>query len=151
MQKQTKPSKTLGFTLIEMLLSISLMAILAGLSVPLYQSFQVKNDLDIAAVSLAQSMRRAQILTQSVEGDTSWGVNVQSGMITLYKGTTYAKRETEYDELTAMPTSITPSGLTEIVFTKFSGLPQVTGATTLTTSTNESRAIHINEKGMVSY
>jgi len=44
-----------------------------------------------------------------------------------------------------------PSGITEVVFTKFTGLPQTAGTITLTSSTNEMRNIVINQKGMVSY
>ena len=140
-----------GFTLLEVLLSIAAIAIIAEISVPLYQSFQARNDLDIATVEIAQTLRRTQVLSQSVDGDTSWGVSVQSGSITLFKGTSYAARDTNFDEVFEVPTSITPSGVSEIVFTKFSGNPQTTGTITLTSNTNETRTITINAKGMVNY
>ncbi|KKT34575.1 MAG: hypothetical protein UW24_C0026G0001, partial [Parcubacteria group bacterium GW2011_GWA2_44_12] len=37
--------KNAGFTLIEVLLSITAIAIIAGISIPVYQSFQNRNDL----------------------------------------------------------------------------------------------------------
>lgn len=134
-----------------MLLSIALITVIAGMSVPIYQSFQVRNDLDIAAVTTAQTLRRAEALAQAVDGDISWGVNIQSGSVTLFKGTSYAARDTAFDEVFDVPTSITPSGLSEIVFTKFTGLPASTGTITLTSNINETRSITINAKGMVSY
>lgn len=134
-----------------MLLSISLITIIAGISVPVYQSFQVRNDLDIATTTLAQSLRRAEVLAQAVDGDISWGVSIQSGNITLFKGTSYAARDTALDEVFDVPTSIAPSGVSEIVFAKFTGLPTSTGTITLTSNINETRAITINAKGMVSY
>lgn len=135
----------------EILLSIAVIAIIAGISVPIYQSFHVRNDLDIATVEMAQTLRRAQILSEAVDGDTSWGLKIQSGSLTLFKGVSYAARDTAFDELFDVPTSITSSGVSEIVFTKFSGLPQTTGTITLTSNVNETRTITINAKGMVSY
>ena len=140
-----------GFTIIEVMLSLAIIAVLAGISTPIYQSFQVRNDLDIATVTIAQSMRRAQVLSEAVDGDTTWGVDIRSGSITLYKGVSYAGRDTTFDELFDMPTSITPSGLGGIVFAKFTGLPQTTGTITLTSNANETRTITINSKGTVAY
>ncbi len=140
-----------GFTLLEILMSIALITVVAGIGVPVYQSFQVKNDLDVAVNSWAQALIRAQALSRATDGDSTWGAGIQSGNLTLFKGTSFALRDTAYDEVFDIAGSITPSGLTEIVFAKFSGLPQSTGTTTLTSSTNEVRAIAINSKGMVSY
>jgi len=143
--------KNAGFTLIEILLSIAAITIIAGISIPIYQLFQVRNDLDIATVEIVQSVRRAQILSQAVDGDTSWGIKIQSGSIIVFKGVSYAARDATFDELFDVPTSMTPSGVSEIVFTKFTGLPQTTGTITLTSNANETRTITINAKGMVSY
>lgn len=140
-----------GFTLIEVLLSVAAIAIIAGISIPIYQSFQARNDLDITTVEIAQSARRAQTLSQAVDGDTSWGIKIQSGSIVVFKGVSYAARDITLDELFDVPTSITPSGVSEIVFAKFTGLPQTIGTITLTSNTNETRTITINAKGMVSY
>lgn len=143
--------KNAGFTLIEVMLSLAAIGIIAGISVPIYQSFQVRNDLDIATIELAQGARRAQLLAQAVDGDTSWGIKIQSGSLAIFKGTSYAARDATFDELFEVPTSLTPSGVSEIVFTKFTGLPQITGTMTLTANTNEARTITINAKGLVSY
>ena len=140
-----------GFTAIEVLLSIAIISVIAGVSLPVYHAFQTRNDLDVATVEIVQSMRRAEMLARAVDGDTSLGVQLQTGSITLFKGASYAGRDVTRDEVFDMPASITPSGLSEILFTKFTGLPQTTGTTTLTTNTDETRIITINAKGTVSY
>lgn len=144
-------NRNAGFTLIEMLLSVAVITLIAGTSAPVYQSFQVRNDLDIVTVSTVHSLRRAQVLSQSIEGDTSWGVKTQSGSLILFKGTSFAGRDTMFDELFSIPTSITPSGVSEIVFDKLTGFPQTTGTITFTSNANETKTITINAKGMVNY
>lgn len=140
-----------GFTLIEMLLSVAIISVLAGMSVPVYQSFQVRNDLDIVANSYVESLRRGIVLAQTGEGDSSWGVNVANGNVVLFKGLSYLLRDPIFDEVFEIPASITSSGISEVVFTKFTGLPNVNGTMILTSNTNEVRNISINEKGMVDF
>lgn len=140
-----------GFSMLELLLVVAIMAILAGIGAPIYQSFMVKNDLDIAVTTVAQSARRAQLLSQANLGDSNWGLYVQSGNITVFKGATYASRDVTYDEVYDVPATITPSGLSEVVFDKLTGDPGTTGTITLTVSVNQVKNITINSKGMVNF
>jgi prepilin-type N-terminal cleavage/methylation domain-containing protein len=140
-----------GFTLLEMLLSVSIISILVGISGPVYNSFVVRNDLDITGQQIVQSLRRAQTYARSMNGDSAWSVEIQTSAATLFKGTNFGGRDVTLDEAIAIPASITRSGLTEVQFAKFTGLPNTTGTITLTSNTNETRTITINAKGMVNY
>ena len=151
METQRYISRNAGFTVLEVLLSLALIAVILGAGIPVYQSLQVRNDLDIAATTVAQSVRRAQILAQASDGDTSWGVDVRSGSITIFKGASYASRDASYDETFTLPTSLTPSGTLDYVFAKFTGVPDTTGTVTLTSNLNEIRTLTITSKGTVSY
>lgn len=140
-----------GFTLIEVLLSLALISLIAGTGVPIFQSFQNRNELDVATMTFAQGLRRAQILSQASHGDTSWGVYVQSGDITLFKGLSYAGRDSSFDEVFIVPASIVASGTQEYIFSRFTGLPQNVGSLSFTSPNNETKTITINEKGTVNY
>lgn len=140
-----------GFTLIEMMLSVSLLSIIFGMTMPMYNTFAIRNDLDIAIFSIVQDLRRAQVLSQVADGDSSWGVHVSSGSILIYKGSSFITRDQQYDEVTNIPTTILVSGLNDVVFSKHTGFPQNTGTFTLTSSSNEIRNVTINQKGMVDY
>lgn len=144
-------STSTGFTLLEVLLSVGLITILAGLSMPVAQRFQVQNDMTIASTTIAQNLRRAQLESQAVDGDSTWGVKIQSGSIVMFQGASYASRIATYDELFDLPTSITPSGLGEVVFAKMTGLPQSTGTVTLTDNAGVVKAIVVNSKGTINY
>lgn len=140
-----------GFTLPEVLLSVALLTIIGGMSIPMYRVFMVRDELDGAATILAQNLRRAQALSRSSSGDMTWGVHVGVGSILIYKGSNYILRDSSFDENTSIPTTIVPTGTNEINFSKVTGLPSATGTFTLTSQANEKRTITINEKGMVDY
>ena len=140
-----------GFTLLEMLLSVALIVAVAAVGIPVYQSYQVRNDLDIAEVSIVHSLRRAQLLARAMDQDAPWGVYVASGRITLFEGVSYSARNSGLDELFDAPTSLVISGVQEIVFSKFFGKPQPAGTMTLTAVNGATRNITINEQGTVNY
>lgn len=147
----TQQRKQSGFTLLEMLLSVSLIIFIAGIGIPIYQSFQVRNDLDIAVVTLAHSLRRAKLLSQATEYPEKSGIHVQSGNIVLFFGNSYATRDTGKDISLPISPTIVFSGMTEIVFSRMTGFPESTGTMTLTSIQQQSHTITINEKGMVEY
>lgn len=151
MQTPKDSSSLRGFVLLELLLSIALITVIAGVSVPAYHLLQVKNDLDIATNTVVQSLSRAQILSQAVDRDTSWGVKMQSGSITLFKGTSFASRDANFDEQFDVPSTISFSQTTEFVLSKFTGFPTATGTATLTSSNGDVSSISINTKGGIAY
>lgn len=145
------PNDTHGFTLVEVLLSVIILAMMAGISLPVYQSFQNRNELDVLTQHFTSALRRAQTYTRGVSGDSQWGVAIQSGTLTLFKGASFATRDTTYDETAAVPASINVSGDSEVVFAKLTGYPDASGSTTFTNVNNDTRTVSINAKGMVSY
>jgi type II secretory pathway pseudopilin PulG len=148
--KNKKKSKFIGFTLIEIMLVVALIVAIGGISAPVYQSFQVKKNLDVATNGIAQILRRAQALSQSGAGDASWGVNISSGVVTLFKGADYSSRDVAFDETFEISSNIVPSGISEIVFSKLLGEPQTTGNIILTND-NDTQTITINSKGAIEY
>jgi len=141
----------LGFSLLEALLSLSVIGILAGIGIPVFLSFQTRNDLNIASHVFVNSLRRAQVLSQGVDGDTTWGARIQPGSVTVFKGASYVTRDVNFDEFFDISPQLAMGGIQEVVFSKFSGLPLSVGTTTLTTADNDMRTITINEKGVFTY
>lgn len=146
-----KIKKSPAFTLMEALLSISLITVISGLSLTVFYGFQSRNDLDVAVNTIAQSYRRAQILSQSVQDDSTWGLKIQPNSVVIFKGASYIGRDDNFDEIFEIPSVITLSGVQEIVFTKLSGAPNNFGLTTLNSINNDSKDITTNSKGMISF
>lgn len=132
----------------EMLLSVAVLSILLAVSLPLYLSFQVQNELAVSAQSTVSAMRRAVALSRASQNDAQWGVHVESGSIVMFKGDSYAVRDTDFDEIFSTA-DIAVSGVTDVVFEKLTGFPDTTGTLTLTGSTNDTQVITINEKGAI--
>lgn len=141
-----------GFTLIELLLSVAILALVAGFSLPFYVSFQTRNELDTTTNQMVDMLRRAQSYARNGNGDGSqWGVAVQGDAVTLFKGTTYATRDSAVDEIMTLPRSVNPGGLSEVSFTKLKGVPSQPGVFNLASSVGTTRTITLNAAGMVSY
>lgn len=143
-----------GFTLLEVLLSVLILGMLAAITLPLYNSFLARNDLDIAAQRVAETYRRAQVYARAMKEDSAWSVERQSTVITLFKGTSFASRPTDFDETVTLENGITATGVTEVQYAKLTGLPNTGGSTvtvTLTTTTGQTKPVSINAQGMVDY
>lgn len=133
-----------GFTLPEVLLVIAILAVLGGVSVPMYRDFQIRSDLDSSTEQVTQGLARARLKAQAGEQDSAWGFYVPAGV--LFRGTSYQDRDPVQDETYPMPSTITFSGPTEISYSKLTGVPSQTGAITLTTINTEQRTILIEVK-----
>jgi len=140
-----------GFTLVELLLSVVIIGMLTGLSLPVYESFARRNDLEITSQNLVMALRRAATYARASNYDSAWSVEVQASSIILFRGTVFASRNTAYDETMSIPGSIIPAGLGEVQFAKFSATPNTTGTITLTSTTNDVRTVIVNAKGAVTY
>ncbi|MFA6424129.1 MAG: hypothetical protein WCV83_02320 [Candidatus Magasanikbacteria bacterium] len=121
------------------------------MSVPIINSFQAENSVNLTTATITQSIHRAILLSQGLMFDSAWGVNLTTGKITIFKGTSFAARDISFDEYYETPANITIAGLTEITFAPLTGQPQNIGTITITAPDNDPREININARGMVDY
>ena len=142
--------KTKAFTLVEVLLAVSLIIAIGGISISVNQNLNLKNDLEIATISTAQTVRKAQMLSREGYRDSRWGVKIQTGELTLYKGESYELRDANFDEKIVIPSGIEISGANDFNFSKLDGAPQQSGNLNLKIKPYENN-ISVNEKGTVSY
>lgn len=139
-----------GITLVELLVTIGILSIVALIGVSLAANVFTSNQVTVEADQLGNVLRLAQ--TRSVSGyqDDVWGVHTNLSEYTLFKGSTYAGRDTAFDEVHAIQAGVEISGLTDVVFDIRTGATSNTGTITLThVESGESKTISINENGRV--
>lgn len=129
---------------------MAIITIVGAIALPMSIDYQQRNDLDVAQVTFAQSVRRAQQLSMTNQNDSSWGVIAVSGNITIFKGASYIARDVNYDENYDISTAIIISGQAEYDFSKTSGLPVQTGIITFTNGSYQ-KTVGVNAKGVVNY
>jgi len=135
-----------AFTAVEVLLVLGTLGISATLTVPMYRQYLLRNDLEIGRQNVAQGIQRAKFLSQVAMNDSSWGFSTDSvpGRGVLFMGSNYATRDTSFDELYSLPNTITVTGVTEVSFSKITGLPDKEGIITLTSISGDQRMVTIS-------
>jgi len=142
--------KNKAFTLLEIILTVSIFVLSASILSPIYLSAKNRDDLSTKTDILVSSLRRAQILSISGQEDSSWGVKILEDSLVVFKGDSYLTRDTSQDDVIAVNKNILTEGLDEIVFTKIFGETSNIGDITLKTK-NKEIIISINRKGMIDY
>lgn len=146
---QKPRSSTAGFALVEVLLVIALIAIVSSAILPQLGTFHRANTIDSVGENLYQALYQAQSRAMHGYRDTDWGVAIQSSSFTVFAGTSYATRNSTYDEVTPMQGMFTLSGSGEIVFR--SPLGTSSGGTLLVTGTGSAiRNIVVTPVGQIS-
>lgn len=147
----SRQQRIIGFSLIEVIFVVAILGLLVAIGAPIFENFLLRNDLTLSGNALTVDLYRAQALSRDEARDDSWGVHVQAGSTTVFKGASYATRTVAFDEVYSLAGSITPSGASDYVFAKQTGLPTTTGTTTLTSTANTSLTVVVNSKGMVEH
>lgn len=141
-----------GFTLIEVLLSVALLGIVAAVSLPVQRVAMVNTDVSVARDDIVTTLRRAQIRSRATMNSDVWGVNISSGVITLFEGDDFATRDTDEDETIQVPGAVGVAGVTTVVFDQLTGFPQTTGSITVSSSeTSFTEVIAIGGNGVIDY
>ena len=132
-----------GFSLIEVLLVIVIIGLLGYLTLPLGIGFYQTLVLNSSADQLIQTLRQAQTDAQAAKFDSSFGVRLNEQAYTFF-----SSEQPSYDLTYTLDQGLTLSGLTEVIFSKITGLPNLTGEIFLANK-RESALIQINNQGTI--
>jgi prepilin-type N-terminal cleavage/methylation domain-containing protein len=138
-----------GFSLLEVVLVVSLLVIMLSIAVPYGLRFFTIERLDSTSRELLEVLRLAQAQAAHQKLDSSFGVYIGQNGFTLFQGNSYASRNVDYDLTYQYSTHVTIEGMTEVVFDQMTGLPQEPGEIIMT-SGSRANIIQVNNQGMVS-
>lgn len=144
----TTSSHSCGFTLIELILVIAISFIIGIVAVPFYSRFFTQNAVSNTTDQLTAELRKAQMYSMMGKQNGSWGVNYASNVITLFQGSSYAGRNTAFDEKFNVDNGSSIGGFTSVTFTRGTGTPSATQSITIIGNT-VSKIITVNSQGVV--
>ena len=132
------------------MLAVTMLILLSGTAFVLSYAHQVRYELEATVEAAGQALSWARNLARGAEGDANWGVKVNSGQITLFRGGSYAARRAGFDKVFPLPKSVNATGTTEIVFARLTGYPLATGTIMFFATEQATRTIAVNARGTIS-
>lgn len=136
-----------GSTLIEVTLTMALLAIIFMTASPFYGRFVFSQEVAIARDELQGSFAKAQLLSMMGKNDTVWGVGVTSTQIILFQGNSFLSRDQSLDEAFDIHPRVTISGFSSVVFAR-TGRPDSTPTITLS-GNGETKVLVMNSEGVL--
>ena len=149
-----------GFTLIELIIVISIAIILATIGVLNLYNYRAQNDLNMTIYEIVSTLRVARnysISQESIEpgSNKKWGVHFESGEYVLFRGLiTYDQLETTVvSKLILRPTiefKTMPSPM-DIIFEPITGKPNAANSIEISLKSNPAnfKTITINSNGQI--
>ena len=136
-----------GFTLVEMLVVVAVVATVAALGFSAFYSTNVAQALEKDTARVVASIERARSLTLSSSAHRQYGVHVEANKVTIFPGASYSSGNVENQlELLTTPVNISSYALSgggsDIVFDRLTG--KTNNAGTITVSLiSSSTVLHI--------
>lgn len=124
-----------GFTLLEVLFAVFILALLGALATVAYRPFGRRVDLQTATQQALTTLQRARDRTIASEGSNVYGVHFETGQYVLFTGTTYNSGAST-NEVHELPpnveiSDISITGGNAVVFERIEGTTNNPGSITL--------------------
>jgi len=145
-----------GITLVEVLVSITIIAILSSIIVVSLSSYRASKLVETTANEIAFKLEEAKTNSIAGKGGSSFGIHFASTSYTYFRGSTYNSSDTDnisptFPEDFSITTNLTGSAV-NIIFSRLTGTPNVTGTITIskTNDSSKTKTITIGNLGDIS-
>lgn len=138
-----------GFTLIEMLITISILMVILGLAALNLTSFGKGTSVEGSRTQVKEALRQAESNSISNLSDTAWAVHLEANRVVIFNGAAFNLNDS-YNQVKILPSGANLSwnlagGGSDIFFDKSKTSTIDTG----TININSGNAIKINSEGMI--
>ncbi len=116
-----------GFTVFEITIALGLGLLVFGMAAIIAVGFLRDRELAVVTQTAVSYLRTAHMRAMESEGNTSHGFSSADGKLTLFRGSAYASRQAAYDTVWPYTDYMRFTGLSEVVFSKQSGIPSASG------------------------
>lgn len=121
-------SRLLGFSLIELLIGITIMAILLGLAVPSFQIWLQNSQIRNAAESVQNGLQRARAEAVGRNTNVEFVLGAGSSWVVRLAGGADIESRPSSEGSRDVTVAVTPLGTTTVTFNNFGGVVQPTNA-----------------------
>ena len=147
-----------GLTILELLIVVSIMAILATIIMLSFASFRNNSALQTASEDTISILNKARGNTIASKDGYQYGVHFGTNDITLFRGTVFVSGDSS-NEVHTLDTAIQvgtialSGGGSDVIFQKFTGKTDQYGTTTLQVASDSSKnvVINIEKTGIVGF
>lgn len=147
-QFNNKVSASRGFTLLELIIAISIISITAVITIISLASLRSRTDLNGNAQNIISILNVARSKTTASEGPSQWGAHFETSLFALFKGATYNVSDS-YTKIYNLPSSLELvnislyGGGVNVVFDRITGQTQNYGSITLRKISEPTNLINI--------
>lgn len=143
-----------GFTVLEMMLVVAMMAAIAAFTAPLLSGTMSGNEFDAAVAEARDTLEEARSASMSGRAGGIYGVHFESGLYVLFEGEAYSPADPdnvahELSGLVGITGIDIEGGGSDIVFRSVSGSPVGTGDIEFTDAAGAKTTVSVNEAGLV--
>lgn len=139
-----------GFTLIEILAVTAIFAVLAAATLPFTARSYKHYVKTVETKNIISVLRRAETMAMANAFESNFGVKFSTNSVILFKGASYAARDTAYDETYPVSKAVTVTAPSEIVFEKVSGRP-ATSISISVSNNNSNQMITVGKEGTIDW
>ena len=148
-------NKTKGFTVVELLVSLAIMAVLAVVVFSTFINFRKNEALVMDAETIVSVLRQARNQTLTSKNSSSYGVHIIASKITIFSGTSYVSGNSGNQDFvlsntdTILTISLTGGG-SDVVFQRLTGETSQNGTVTVSSpGLNQTKTVTIYKTGLV--
>ena len=145
-----------GFTLIEILITVCIIAILSGIILTSLSDFRASSDINGSKDEILTTLQEARSLTLSSKNDSNYGVQFSVSSVTLFKGPIYTaddpSNKVHFLPQGAEISSISlTGGASGVLFSRLTGAVSASGTITIRAKAKpeKTRSITISSSGLI--
>ena len=136
-----------GLTFIEVILVLAIVLTIGTMAASFSGNFFFSKNVSNFYEMFRSDIRQAQLYSMEGRGGSEWGVALRGRSLILFRGSSYASRESAFDESVSIPGIVAFSGFDEVVMERGTGRLSGTMTDLRMEGSGEVRSFSLSKEG----
>lgn len=136
-----------GLTFIEVILVLTIVLTIGTMAASFSGNFFFSKNVSNFYEMFRSDIRQAQLYSMEGRGGSEWGVALRGRSLILFRGSSYASRESAFDESVSIPGIVAFSGFDEVVMERGTGRLSGTMTDLRMEGSGEVRSFSLSKEG----